>query len=852
MKKKILLIYVLIFFILNIKTVYATSIVSVNVSDIYKVTGETINEISRYIIDLEKTGTQHGEQNLTIFNSIVPFNLFARRIPRIYNSTGCGACRYSNYPLAKASSVLIENGPERIYIRYENTSSSYPNAAYCWISPEAVCWNWTVDFYLYPRYYLVKYNFWGNFSYIMLPSSASEFIIPYRYPPFFNQSASYFSNGTYHDASITSKTYTDINSSVVFAYNETNHNKTLALFSLGGYKYPASLANNETVWNGFKDQWFDIYYPASVTAINGTYQQRDNITGTYNFTVASNGLLRFNFSTGNYDRTYPVFNIKDAFNVSKYKDHIWYRLVEGDWVKLTNYTDFVIQEGNSTYFGYNYTLLLINKTLASDYEFWISNSSDPQLIPPQYSDSSTNNTLAGQPTLFSLNWTDNVGLSGYIFSTNNAGSWVNDTWIDFENQTGDAIFINSFEEGDFSAWTSIVGSPVINDTDAYHGTYSSQYDTDNEYALIDWTTIGFPTELYTRAYIKFDSLPGSGQFIELAIGHRSGETGYYLGRLGVGYDTAPRWRLDYRSAGSYSNTLSSSGPTTGVWYAIELRSKASSADGELDGEYQVWVDGSELTDVAQTGIDTDSTSMWEVRAGQISSNAKTFYIDRVVVSSSYIGPDTGWSNVTKTLNSTVGTNVQWRVYANDTSDNWNTSQTYSFLTTKITNCNIKGYVSYLDTGELVQSGTLTSIVKETGDRDSTSFSNGYFDFGFYLPPSIIDKRFTLGIIINTSDKKTGYNQLMTSGSSISQTQSCSIKQWYFQGNAIDPEIGQTMSGQVAVSVRGTNYVNTTTFLNGRWGIHISPCLISGGLYTFQFSVVSGDRKTYMFLNQVAK
>jgi hypothetical protein len=40
-----------------------------------------------------------------------------------------------------------------------------------------------------------------------------------------------------------------------------------------------------------------------------------------------------------------------------------------------------------------------------------------------------------------------------------------------------------------------------------------------------------------------------------------------------------------------------------------------------------------------------------------------------------------WSNVTKTLNSTIGSNVAWRVYANDTSDNWNTSEIFILTTT---------------------------------------------------------------------------------------------------------------------------------------------------------------------------
>jgi len=40
-----------------------------------------------------------------------------------------------------------------------------------------------------------------------------------------------------------------------------------------------------------------------------------------------------------------------------------------------------------------------------------------------------------------------------------------------------------------------------------------------------------------------------------------------------------------------------------------------------------------------------------------------------------------WSNVTKTTNATVGTIIQWRIFANDTSGNMNASSTYSFLTT---------------------------------------------------------------------------------------------------------------------------------------------------------------------------
>jgi len=42
-----------------------------------------------------------------------------------------------------------------------------------------------------------------------------------------------------------------------------------------------------------------------------------------------------------------------------------------------------------------------------------------------------------------------------------------------------------------------------------------------------------------------------------------------------------------------------------------------------------------------------------------------------------------WSNVTKTINNTVGCTVRWKVYANDTYYNWNVSEEYSYVTTTL-------------------------------------------------------------------------------------------------------------------------------------------------------------------------
>jgi hypothetical protein len=58
----------------------------------------------------------------------------------------------------------------------------------------------------------------------------------------------------------------------------------------------------------------------------------------------------------------------------------------------------------------------------------------PDYTPPVYNKVSINNTLAGQITKFSINASDNLALNphgGYIFSTNNTGTWQNDSFVLF-------------------------------------------------------------------------------------------------------------------------------------------------------------------------------------------------------------------------------------------------------------------------------------------------------------------------------------------------------------------------------------------------------------------------------------
>ncbi len=72
-------------------------------------------------------------------------------------------------------------------------------------------------------------------------------------------------------------------------------------------------------------------------------------------------------------------------------------------------------------------------------------------IPPTYGSISTNTSIAGAPCNFDSLISDDTNVSTYIFSTNNTGTWTNDTAIAFSN------FYNST-----TAWANV--TKTLNDT----------------------------------------------------------------------------------------------------------------------------------------------------------------------------------------------------------------------------------------------------------------------------------------------------------------------------------------------------------------------------------------------------
>ena len=201
------------------------------------------------------------------------------------------------------------------------------------------------------------------------------------------------------------------------------------------------------------------------------------------------------------------------------------------------------------------------------------------------------------------------------------------------------LFSDGFESGDFGAWTGTNGAPSVTSGNAHHGTYKTIIDADLEYAYKTYTATA---TIYVRAYVNFQVLPPANADYARLLNVRKAGVAILAALVITKSVGVIKWQLDYRHAGALNSVLSSqqTGATTGVWYAIELEVKCSTADGNLDGEYHVWIDGSELTDIAKTSMDTDYTASDEFYFGHRMGGAITWWGDCVVVADTGpIGPE---------------------------------------------------------------------------------------------------------------------------------------------------------------------------------------------------------------------
>ena len=290
-------------------------------------------------------------------------------------------------------------------------------------------------------------------------------------------------------------------------------------------------------------------------------------------------------------------------------------------------------------------------------------------IPSNYAH---NTTVANDGVLFSVKWTDETGLSGYIFSWNNSGAWANGSYAAFSanpewanvsqtlNATGGLVIGYRWYANDSSNnWVAgaIQSLTTTDDTLPYSSSEGANTTLANDpclfYALMaDETGLSgyiFSTN-NTGAWANntFASLAGTSAWANVT------KTLNATGGLVIGY----RWYFN-DSSNNWNNsgikTLTTSDDTLPT-SASEGTNSTTTGDPCLF--YGNWADETGLSGFI---FSTNNTGVW--------------------VNNTWVVFSGTWANATKTLNSTGGLVISYRVFANDTSDNWGDSGIKTLTTT---------------------------------------------------------------------------------------------------------------------------------------------------------------------------
>jgi DNA-directed RNA polymerase subunit RPC12/RpoP len=194
------------------------------------------------------------------------------------------------------------------------------------------------------------------------------------------------------------------------------------------------------------------------------------------------------------------------------------------------------------------------------------------------------------------------------------------------------IFSDGFESGDFSAWTNTYGTPTIITSPVHHGTYAANFNANGEYIRKEIATT---SPIYLRSYVRWDANPASsGQNVQLeGISIYTGTVCASLYLYNDGTDVVWRGHCRISASDNYYNSALQKNPSVNTWYCIEITVSTGNP-----AYWHFWVNGSELTDIAESG--SQGYDMNYVLVGQKSSNyTVNIDVDCVVVADAYIGPE---------------------------------------------------------------------------------------------------------------------------------------------------------------------------------------------------------------------
>lgn len=296
---------------------------------------------------------------------------------------------------------------------------------------------------------------------------------------------------------------------------------------------------------------------------------------------------------------------------------------------------------------------------------------------PTYSDTGHNSTLVSDPCMFYSKWTDETGLSGYIFGTNNTGSWVNETWASL---SGNPAWANVTKTLSSSIGVRVEYQFWCNDTSNNWNNTGILFLITTDEDAPTYSDVGknsTQAETLCLFYTQWSNLELSG-FIFSWNGTGSWTNDTWSDPWGgtptTGWsnvtktlpsvDTYVGWRI-------YCNDTSDN------WGDTTTQSFITTAGP--DEEAPQYSNVAHNTTLISTPclFSSDWTDNIELSGFIFGTNNTGSWVNETWVSLSGAS-DT--AQVVKTLTSSVGARVEYRFWANDTSDNWNDTD-ICFLTT---------------------------------------------------------------------------------------------------------------------------------------------------------------------------
>jgi hypothetical protein len=210
------------------------------------------------------------------------------------------------------------------------------------------------------------------------------------------------------------------------------------------------------------------------------------------------------------------------------------------------------------------------------------------------------------------------------------------------------LFNNGFEEGNFSAWTGTtinLGTIIVEAVNPHHGTYNAKSDVTgaNGYALA-YKSLTSANIVYIRVYVKFEETLTTDDRVCEVLAASYGATynniisAVFLKKVsGTVY-----WAILYRNNAVYTWAVSSSTPTTGTFYCVELKLDCSTTDGTSDASTELWIN--DVSVASAINFDSDYIGTTYAHVGRnrefiLQTEAGTSFIDCVMFADAPIGPE---------------------------------------------------------------------------------------------------------------------------------------------------------------------------------------------------------------------